>query len=325
MVKADELEQAGDFMGAVEVLAVENRASRHFELERRMVQLRHRAGIALIQAEGSPPMAEPDYDALKVEGNVPEIQASEMTPELARAAMLKHGCLIIRGVVSEEEATEMRDNIELSFQARDNAVIDGFYEEFEPDPPFNILLERSWVRDGGGIWGADSPKFLFEMFDAFNRVGLQSLIEGYLGEKPAFSLNKCTLRRVLPDAATAWHQDGAFMGDVKAVNVWMALSRCGDVAPGLDIVPRRIDEILPTGTDDSMFDWTISDRVAEEAAGDLPILRPVFNPGDIILFDDVFVHRTGVDNETMTETRYAIESWFFGPSTFPDDYVPIAF
>ncbi|MBK5110614.1 MAG: phytanoyl-CoA dioxygenase family protein [Thermoleophilia bacterium] len=324
MVKADELEQAGDFMGAVEALAVENRAARDMELERRMVRLRHRAGVDLVKAADSPPMAEPDYDALKVEGDIPEINASEMSAPLARAAMLRHGCLIVRGVVPEEEAIQMRDDIERSFQARDDETVDGYFEEFVPDPPFTIL-ERRWVSDGGGIWAADSPKFTFDMVEAFDRVGLQSLVEDYLGERPAFSVNKCTLRRVPPEAGTAWHQDGAFLGDVKALNVWMSLSRCGDIAPSLDIVPKRIEEILPTGTDDALFPWSISDKVAEEAAGDTPILRPIFNPGDVILFDDVNVHRTGVDSETMTENRYAIESWFFGPSTFPDEYVPLAF
>jgi hypothetical protein len=27
----------------------------------------------------------------------------------------------------------------------------------------------------------------------------------------------------------------------------------------------------------------------------------------------------------MTQTRYAIESWFFTPSAFPEEYVPLAF
>ena len=29
------------------------------------------------------------------------------------------------------------------------------------------------------------------------------------------------------------------MGDVRALNVWLSLSRCGDEAPGMDVVPRR--------------------------------------------------------------------------------------
>ena len=88
MVKADELENAGDFMGAVEVLAAENRQHRDMELERRMVRLRHRAGVNLTEAVDRPPMAEPDYDALNVEGDIPEIDASEMNAGLGRATML---------------------------------------------------------------------------------------------------------------------------------------------------------------------------------------------------------------------------------------------
>ena len=47
----------------------------------------------------------------------------------------------------------------------------------------------------------------------------------------------------------AWHQDGAFMGDVRALNLWLSLSRCGDESPGLDIVPRRLDDLVATTTE----------------------------------------------------------------------------
>lgn len=325
LARADELEAAGDLLGAVELLSNENRESRDPEVERRLVRLRHRAGVELIKATDRPPLVEPREGALRVVDSVPEIDAADMDAGLARAAILEYGCLIVRGVVPEEGAVAMRDAIEDTFQARENEIeFDGYFEEFMPDPPYTIM-ERRWVNDGGGIWGADAPKVFFDMVDAYDRSGLQQLVEGYLGERPAFSVNKCTLRKVTPEAGTAWHQDGAFLGDVKALNVWLSLSRCGDVAPGLDLVPRRIDEILPTGTDDALFPWSISDKVAEEAAGDVPIVRPIFNPGDVILFDDVNLHRTGVDKATMTENRYAIESWFFGPSTFPEDYVPLVF
>ena len=63
------------------------------------------------------------------------------------------------------------------------------------------------------------------------------------------SVQKCTLRRVDPDAGRGWHQDGAFMGDVRALNVWLSLSRCGDEAPGMDVIPRRLEDIVPTGTE----------------------------------------------------------------------------
>ncbi len=85
------------------------------------------------------------------------------------------------------------------------------------------------------------------------------------------------------------------MGEVRSLNLWLALSRCGDVAPGLDIVPRRLDEFVghrrPTRR---CSRYQVSQRKAEEAAGDTPIVRPVFEPGDALFFDELFLHQTGV-------------------------------
>ena len=113
------------------------------------------------------------------------------------------------------------------------------------------------------------------------------------------------------------------MGPVRSLNVWLSLSHCGDVAPGMDIVPRRLDDFVPTGTEGTFVDHQVSQAVAEEAAGEVGIVRPIFEPGDALLFDALFLHQTGSDPE-MPNARYAIESWFFGPSAFPEDYVPIA-
>jgi hypothetical protein len=112
------------------------------------------------------------------------------------------------------------------------------------------------------------------------------------------------------------------MGDVRSLNLWLSLSRCGDVAPGLDIVPRRLDYLVTTQTEEAMLDYTISQTKAEEAARDTPIVRPVFEPGDAMFFDDLFLHKTGSD-PSMPDPRFAIENWFFGPSGFPSEYAPL--
>jgi hypothetical protein len=67
----------------------------------------------------------------------------------------------------------------------------------------------------------------------------------------------------------------------------------------------------------------ISQKRAEEAAGDTPIIRPIFEPGDALLFDELFMHKTGSD-PSMPNPRFAIENWFFGASGFPTEYAPIA-
>jgi len=110
---------------------------------------------------------------------------------------------------------------------------------------------------------------------------------------------------------------------VRALNVWLSLSRCGDIAPGLDVVPRRIEDLVPAGTDGAPLSYVISPRKVEEVAGETGILRPIFEPGDLLLFDDRFLHQTGSD-PSMPNPRYAVESWFFGASGFPEDFAPLA-
>ena len=87
-------------------------------------------------------------------------------------------------------------------------------------------------------------------------------------------------------------------------------------------VDRRFDRLAQTGTAGAYFDWSVGDPVVQQVADGAPILRPVFGPGDALLFDNMFLHRTAAD-PTMTQTRYAIESWFFAASHFPGNHVPI--
>ena len=113
------------------------------------------------------------------------------------------------------------------------------------------------------------------------------------------------------------------MGDVRALNLWLSLSRCGDEAPGLDLVARRLDGLVATETDDAVLSFQVSDRKAREVAGDVPILRPVFEPGDALFFDGMLLHQTGSD-PSMPRVRFGIENWFFGASSFPGNFTPIA-
>lgn len=315
----------------IEHIEAANSAKRDRDNERRLVRLRHRAGIKLIdQAGPRPGHPSPSSDALPTAdpGSLPDVSPAALTPELLRAGILRDGCLIVRGAVDPDEARGLAAAIDRAFEERakihdGGSVRHPYYEEFEPDPPYG-LAERQWIRDTGGVLAADCPKVIFDLIALFDRIGLRRIVNEYLGERAAISMNKSTLRRAKPHEGGAWHQDGAFMGDVRALNVWLSLSHCGDDAPGLNIVPRRIDHIVPTGTEGAVFDWSVSPQVAEEEAGESGPLQPIFEPGDVVLFDELCLHTTGLDPE-MTKTRYAVETWFFGPSAFPRDYVPLAF
>jgi hypothetical protein len=51
-------------------------------------------------------------------------------------------------------------------------------------------------------------------------------------------------------------------------------------------------------------------------------LRPEFRAGDMLLFDGLFLHQTA-NEDAMTKDRYAVETWCFGPSYFPEKQVPL--
>lgn len=300
------------------------------EADRRLLRLRHLAGIRLLVAnDGRAEHPAPASHDLPDGGSLPEIAAEDLTPELIRAGILRDGCLLVRGLIAREPAERFAREIDRSFAERERALegeeaVPGYYEEFEGEGPYGIDAgARGWIREGGGVLAVDSPRLAAEMLEMFQTAGLQRLVEGYLGEAPMISLQKTTLRKADPSVSGAWHQDGAFMGKVRALNLWLSLSRCGDESPGLDIVPRRLDHIVAAGTDEAVLSYQVSQSKAEEAAGDKQIIRPIFEPGDALLFDELFLHQTGSD-PSMPKPRYAIESWFFGGSAFPGEYGPLA-
>jgi hypothetical protein len=320
-----------------------NQESPDADTEVKLVELRHAVGIRrLDEAQEGAAYPEPAFDRLPDRnGDLAGIAPAELSPEVLRAGILRDGCLLVRGAVDRDTALGLAEGIDRAFDEREEAQANFsrdrpdpwgprenaarmYYSEFTPTPRFRKALSRDWIQGGGGLWLADSPHLLFQMLDSFDRVGLSAAIRGYLGEAPLITVQKCTLRKVDPDAGRGWHQDGAFMGDVRALNVWLSLSHCGDdEAPGMDVVPRRLDGVLESGQEGTDFNWSISEQVAEEAAGETGIVRPVFEPGDMLLFDDLFLHTTAAE-PSMRNSRMAIESWFFGASGSPEQYSPLA-
>jgi hypothetical protein len=323
-----------DFAGSTEELLAEieritehNRARRDLEAERRLLRLRHAAGMRLIDEGGpTPEYPSPDFDRLPEAGGLPEFTPEELTPELLRAGILRDGCLLVRDLTGRREALRLAALIDRAFDEReregDGSPSGGYFEPFDPDPRFPPA-KRGWVKKGGGLLALDAPLLWSEMMEMFALAGVPKLVRDYLGEPPLLSLQKTTLRKAEPLVVGAWHQDGAFMGDVRSLNLWLSLSHCGDEAPGLDIVPRRLNELVGVGTEGTWIRNQVSDQAAKEAAGEVGIARPIFEPGDALFFDELFLHQTGSD-PSMPKPRFAIESWFFGRSAFPAKYAPIA-
>ena len=58
-----------------------------------------------------------------------------------------------------------------------------------------------------------------------------------------------------------------------------------------------------------IVDWAVHDDTAA-TYGTEKLERRVFDTGDALLFDHMTLHRTDMD-PAMTQTRYAVEMWFF--------------
>jgi hypothetical protein len=331
--RATELAANGHALDAVDLLHDRLRQGADPRIERRLAALRYTAFDELAPASRFPtwPVAMEGLDPAPAPV-IPQIAPSALSAEAVRRAILEHGCVHIPGFFDPATVTRFVDGIETALQTRiDLAETPGP----STDPWFSglptrtrdeaISLARPWVAGDGGMLACDSPRLLEMVLTAYEERGLRELLTDYLGERPILSANKATLRRARLEGSTDWHQDGAFLGStagIRALNVWVTLTDCGVDAPSMDIVPKRFDSVQETGTGGAIFDWAVGPDTVAELSVDAPVVRPVFQAGDAMLFDDMLLHRTALSPE-MTRTRHAIESWFFAATNYPAGQVPL--
>ena len=340
---ADALARAGRHRAAIDLLNEANRAGRDARLEDQLVRLRREG--ADIEAGATTPPPWPDaVDDLWPGERIPDVPAEALDVDVLRSAIHHHGSLIVRGLARDQHVERLVAAIDAAlaaFDASDVAVGrqgrdrpgDGWYRPFRHE----LISDEDRVRKRslGSVLAVESPPALFDVIEVMDEIGIRRLLDGYFGEAAQLLARKVTLRLVARDTRGGWHQDGAFMGrGIRSLNVWLALSRCGDVAPGLDIVGRRLDEVVPAD-EGAYAPWGLTPAAAERVAGD-DIVRPTFEPGDALLFDHLCLHRTAT-SPGMAHDRYAVETWFLAPSTYgamsaeveggytPRDQVPLLF
>lgn len=305
-------------------------------LDVQVVDLRHRAFAAARDAAGPPdPPGEPPADRWAGIVEPPEIDASALDRDVLASAVHHHGCLIVRGLLTPPCCDRLRADIDAAFAAFDARAPHQppergapWYAALEVQPPFAQPdpLGTAFLRKGGGVYAPCAPRAFLDYRQALEDAGLLAVVADYLASVPVLSLEKTVLRRISGGAEPSWHQDGGYLGaDRDAVNLWTALTDCGGEtdAMGMDMVPGPKRELAQIGTHDAVDERAIAQHVAGELARETgrPIQRPHFAPGDGILFDQFFVHRSDV--RPLTRERYAIESWFFTARDFPPHLVPV--
>jgi hypothetical protein len=325
---------AGRLVEAVDELAAVRRAAPDPLLDLALIDLRLEAGAQLPSGAARwpwpPRQADPFPD---VDGAVPEVDARELTAEILGGAVAHHGCLIVRDVFDDDQVAQAVEVIDRADARRSaeaapdetaGSAADAWYRPVATGTPMATAVERAMVGRQGGTWLADSPTATARILDQLTDVGVVEAIGTHLGERPYISLQKSTLR-LSPPAwnYVAWHQDGSFLdADVRTMNVWVALTPCGGdlPTPGMEIIPRRVDEILEI--DPAWSKHAIPFELMDEVMAKTPSVIPEFGPGDGMLFDERCVHRTHLP-EVLTDPRYALECWFFAPSHHSSNYTPV--
>lgn len=292
-----------------------------------VVTLRHQAAMDRDPGQGRTPWppryADPFPD---LSGTLPEIAPDDLSTEVLGGAVAHHGALVVRGLLDPDQVERHVVAIDRARAGQDawqpGGVGDPWFRPLKVPPMVKNQVLRNHVADQGGTWLGDSPASTEQLLADLQSAGVIAAMTDHFGERLSLSLQKSTLRRSLPvNRLTAWHQDGSFLSPgVRTMNVWVALSACGPdgTAPALEVVPRRVEDILPV--DGVLATISIASDVIDELG--TPTVIPDVAPGDAIMFDERFVHRTRLF-EGMTEPRYAIECWFFASSHTSEDYTSL--
>jgi hypothetical protein len=331
--RADQLASDGRTVDAIAELTAANREQSDPAIERALVRLRHAAWPEVDRSGGLGwnTLEHPDGDtpAAVAVAEMPEVSAADLDVATIRSAIASHGGIVVRGLLPEQWCSRLRDDIDRSWEAIDRyrktkQIDPAWFDPINTDEYGLTMASRVWGMARGTAYVPDSPRLLFELLDAFEAVGVKRLVTDYFFEPPALSLIKIAHRRLAPDASGGWHQDAAVYGaGARTLNVWVPVSRCGDVAPGLEMWPRRLDYIVKTKGEIEF--GARPDEVAK-LTEQVPAARPVFEAGDAAIFDHFLLHRTAA-SPNFCEPRYGFECWFFAPSQYPDPkrWIPLAY
>jgi hypothetical protein len=265
-------------------------------------------------------------DPFPSDTSVPQITRDQVSGDVIGGGILHHGCVQVHGLIPSDAVDRLCEYIDRTFEGRERLANGDPPELAAPwYVPFEVGLGK--VKRFGGdsyVRTVDAPRAMFELIELFTAAGVVDAVSAYFNERPAMIAHKWVLRRIPGgQLGTDFHQDGAFLGEgIRTVNCWIALSRCGPGTgkPGIDLIARRFESIL-TNREGAAFSWSISEQVALEAGAGAGVSSPVFEAGDALFFDERLAHRTTVGEELST--RYAVESWFVAPSSYPDKHVPV--
>jgi hypothetical protein len=256
-----------------------------------------------------------------VETGLPVLEAQDLTPANFKAMIDRHSCVLVRGLFDAETCERLRAVAAETYRRYDLGV--GRPLTVPDCVKSGYVSEQGMANDGqplarfrkfGSLSLGMCPMALAVISAVLSRSKVKDCVEGYFGQPIGLSLNSSSIRLSEIDnpVRRVFHQDGAFLGgqDAETLNCWIALDPCGESAPGLEVFPQAIDELLAFDKPGAYVSWEIDDALVYERMGAEKAWYPTFQPGDAFLFNHLHVHRTYLTPE-MKENRFAVESWMF--------------
>jgi hypothetical protein len=226
-------------------------------------------------------------DHFSCAGELPEVHRSELTVNLLASGLQHHGSMVVRELLSPDDVADLR-----AYVAKGTLRIE---DDSSPTPEMDRMISAL---------GA-----------AYRSQGFFDLVERYLGEPPIGVANRTVVKRNEPSPGLPWHQDASFFGGPCAsLDAWTALTECGRDCPSLSVVPLRIERVIDPAQTSVAPSAVVEASVAELLLGSEPA-KPILQPGDAILLDEMTVHRTG--SGWKAPSRDVAITWFFAPSRLP--------
>ena len=290
-----------------------------------------------------------DEESLLGDYAVPEVDATALDSHALHRAIRQNGCLIVRNFFSANEVKDMRTYVDYSVSLHSNkdsaisryltksvnldevlknTVEDIRVKQQENSTYFNtVKMARNFSQALGkhnSFFVARTPLLTEKILQLFTKTHLKKLLSKYFKNDPCLSIYKWVIRKSQPPKNIIdFHQDGAFMGDdIATPNCWIPLSDCGTgySVHGLDVIPVPLKHLFSKGS--GVLDWTISAQAVTDKYGESAIVTPTFRKGDAFFFDQFLMHRSQYLADS-SESRYAIENWFFDSKYFPKNQVPL--
>lgn len=288
------------------------------------------------------------------------LDAGTDSPQSIAEVLRQHGCVLVRNALprqpillageavranarrlSEIVGREVND-MPLCFadqKCLDPAVVgfDGHSLADFSDPLTFSGFNRSWFYEGERNY----KRWFWENGAAFPNLVLGLIVRSQLPatyrtvyrERVFCSYEYCGVRYQRSDIqhkSYTFHQDASYHSrdpsSHAGLTTWIPLTDCGVDAPGLQLYPRSLEEVLPV-PDGVQLPYLFCDtQTVLERYGDR-LWAPQMSAGDVLIFNHFVVHRTyfaegmirerqSVDFRVLPETRIPDHvqrsgGWFF--------------